>query len=700
MALPSDITLRQSTALSSHGGLLGLMDAVFEKRSLRSRQIRSREQLKKYAPGNCHAEGGRIQIKALSKDLEDPTIVPPSESRQQNEDSNASSSHSSRNVQLNVEKSRAKAKKAHSRGISLPHKTVSKSRRRSSSVTAVFDGPYEQVVANEKQPSEKESFCTGAYLHRRFSLRTTSSEREEKLASLTVGVSHRRRGGDACGSITAHSDSVDTGVPREIDPYFVVPLPANNDFKPGKQQRFQENVSRADTSVACPQKADISTKQGDENGDIPRTIRSPRDVHLVGCRNTSEYHSSSQHATRSSIRCSRQTQRYNARKEAIGVNAPGFERGTVQLRDSRRRTAEIMRQRRSQPDMSVHSNEQLLQQSYCHTATKVKFLNDDKPIVMNKWIRAARTSSAYTNIAFEKSSILAKHDTEQDKLYSLEQDKSHSVIVSERNLTTRETAARQEPHRGSGQAQQEGVVMVGRSICGSKEKRQLKSSTGNTAVKRTCAVRENIQNLQFPVEGVSLNSLPVSRVFRTLDAMKEKYLLESILYADSEPDSLSDKENIIPRKTSSARAPQAADDCRSSENGCVYHQEILQLNHRSPSNCLQEIGNLQLIDYSSDVEEGRYFNTRLKSASLCSVNGIAEKNGAEGKMKNYSKTCKMDDVGDVDIVSKPSSCITSTERTSHSSDSKKHSSSWFIPLNSEDRVSEMVCANNPVCFCI
>uniref|UniRef100_A0A914R8Z6 Uncharacterized protein n=1 Tax=Parascaris equorum TaxID=6256 RepID=A0A914R8Z6_PAREQ len=276
-------------------------------------------------------------------------------------------------------------------------------------------------------------------------------QREGKLAS------YRRRRGDACSSITTHSVSIDTGVPREIHPYFVVPLPVNNDFKPGKQQRFQEDISRADTDVACPQKLVVSAKQ---------------------------------------------------------VNAPRFERGIVQLRDSRRRTAEIMRQRRSQPDMSVHSDEQLLQQSDFHAATKVKFLNDDKPAVMNKWIRAAKTSSAYANIAFEKSSILSKHDAEQSKLHSLERDKSHSVIASQRNLTKNKTSAHQEPHRESGQTQRGGVLM-------------------------------------------------------------------SILYADSEPDSLSDKENIIPRKILSARAPQAADDCRSVDDSSLLRVKGLFLQHSS-----------------------------------------------------------------------------------------------------------------------
>uniref|UniRef100_A0A915C0I9 RGS domain-containing protein n=1 Tax=Parascaris univalens TaxID=6257 RepID=A0A915C0I9_PARUN len=689
MALPSDFTLRQSSALSSHGGMRGLMDAVLERRSLRSRQICSREQLKKYAPRICHAEVGRMQIKSPSKDLEDPTIVAPSESRQQNEDLNASFSRSNRNVQLNVEKSRTKAKKTHCRELSLSRKIVSKSRRRSSSLTAVFDGPYERVVANEKQPTEEASLCTGAYLHRAFSLRTTSSEREGKLAS------YRRRRGDACSSITTHSVSIDTGVPREIHPYFVVPLPVNNDFKPGKQQRFQEDISRADTDVACPQKLVVSAKQGNENGVIPRTILSPRDVHLVECRNTSEYQSSSQHATRSSMRCSRQRRRYNTQTESFGVNAPRFERGIVQLRDSRRRTAEIMRQRRSQPDMSVHSDEQLLQQSDFHAATKVKFLNDDKPTVMNKWIRAAKTSSAYANIAFEKSSILSKHDAEQSKLHSLERDKSHSVIASQRNLTKNKTSAHQEPHRESGQTQRGGVLMVGGSVCESKKKRRLKSSNGNTAAERSCDVQKNIQNLQSHMEGLSLNSLPVSKVFRTLNVMKEKYLLQSILYADSEPDSLSDKENIIPRKILSARAPQAADDCRSGGNDCICHQEILQLNRRSISNYLQEMDNLQLVDYSSDVEDGLHSNARLKSASSDCITWISKKNIIEDEMKDCLKICKVHDVGDIDIDSKPSSCTTSTERTSHSSSSKKHSSSWFVPLNGEGRVCEVLCANNP-----
>ncbi|KHN72458.1 hypothetical protein Tcan_12809 [Toxocara canis] len=455
-----------------------------------------------------------------------------------------------------------------------------------------------------------------------------------------------------------------------------VPRRGSN-FISRRRQCAQKVVKYGGLSGVPVSSVDVGQKHVTQhNVDHPKIGSSYARVLLERSENVPAFHSNIPHAMRSSIRCSRQTQRYQTnRTETVETTLSAFERGTVQLRDSRRRTAEIMQKRRSQPALSEQMDELVLSSPSVHTATKVKFFNETKPTVMNKWIRAARTTSAYTNVAFEKSSNLAKHDIESCRLPTCELGKvdSHIVIkdqdqmfVKRRDNSAHEVASKacDSENRDVKHSQKEEFICMGKNCDEHKAE-------------------------QSDLSDASSKLSPSSETFRGLLDKKEE-LLKSIPFADNKCESFDDKENII------CRPIRNSDDSLSTGN-VAQSLRISSANHRTNIRKFQDVGNLQL-ENSLNVNSNRSSSaSRLRSFS---VNNAQSNEIMRNRLENASAISKADQICGTCFCPNEYRSISLPPNLPRSSETAKRSRAWFVPLSKEERVPEVFYANNTVCFCL
>ncbi|VDK46688.1 unnamed protein product [Anisakis simplex] len=375
------------------------------------------------------------------------------------------------------------------------------------------------------------------------------------------------------------------------------------------------------------------------------------------CTNTttsSISNSFQQHRVRSLIRCSRQTQRYQMQQnhpqsvEVINPATP-FKRGFVHLRDSRRRIAEKMHLRKSQPNIADSlekaTHQKASQQLSDHSATRVKFLNENKPTVMNKWIRIAKTTSAYGNLAFERSGNLVKHDcVEENKsccyadidLVDNDYDDDNKTESDQAKLHSREAYSAR--------------VRAKDSPISSNQ--QHGNNLGNTHQKADICVYTTNQKV--------LDGLP---------------------YVDSdETEYLNDEENSFGKKMKISNSKFTYDQC-CQPNGFLIGQ-ILQELHMNRQFLNNNRASLSLVKSDSDIPDERERNMISSS-----IGSFSDKTApSPNKPKSVKRICTNPNDRSV--------CGTVKEELQFISEVGTRSSAWF---NKQNHLSEVITANVPVC---